>query len=94
MDVSTKITIFDVAPADDSTWLIVVNGAVLGAFRERKSAVDVARNLAMRHRPSRLLTRSSNGDIDAITPFADESRNQDSEKMSLVFPHDDHFQLG
>jgi len=94
MEVGTEITVFDVAPADDSTWFIVVNGAILGTFRKRKSAVDVATNLASRHRPSRLMTRSSNGDIEAITPFADESRKQDCVDSTIVLPRDDHFDLG
>lgn len=94
MDSNDHIEIFDVVPTDESVWLVIINGGILAAFRERKDAVKVATSLAERHRPSRLLTRSGDGDIEAITPFISEGRAQEQREESFVLPRNDSFDLG
>jgi hypothetical protein len=87
------IEILDVVPTEDSIWLVIIDGGILAAFRERKDAVKVATALAAKHPPSRLLTRSGDGDIEAITPFNREGRAHEQHEESLALPKNDSFHL-
>ena len=93
MENSADITLFDVAPGENEIWFILVNGAILGACRQRKNAVEIAATLARAHTPARLVTRGANGEIESITPFLNRGGCRGFVEEPLTLPVDDSFEL-
>jgi hypothetical protein len=75
-DISTDYKIFDVVPGPDDSWGILYDGRALTLHGEKKSAVKLARTMAIQNRPSRLVVRAADGDIESETPFEPENCNR------------------
>lgn len=69
MAVSLLYKIFDVVPAPDEIWGILYDGQAMTLHANKDEAVKVARFLALQNRPSRLLIRAADGEIESETPF-------------------------
>ena len=70
MKATAEVSVFDVLQGDADEWLVVaIDGMVLGPYGKKPDAVNVARALALCSRPSRLVVRASDGEIESVTPF-------------------------
>src|SRR4051794_38358212 len=61
--------IFDVVPGPKESWGIIYRGRAMTLHDNKDEAVKLAKVLAMQNRPSRLVIRASDGEIESETPF-------------------------
>lgn len=61
--------IFDVVPGPDDNWGIIYRGRAMTLHEKKDEAVKLAKVLAMQNRPSRLVIRATDGEIESETPF-------------------------
>ena len=75
-DITADYKIFDVVPGPDDSWGILYGGRAITLHGDKKSAVKLARTMALQNRPSRLVIRAADGEIESETPFESESCNR------------------
>jgi hypothetical protein len=70
MQHAIHIRVFDVIPTDSGLWAVVADGVGVTINPAKKDAVQIGRDMAKTNRPSRLVIRDANGEVESITPFA------------------------
>jgi hypothetical protein len=70
MQHALHIKVFDVIPTDTGLWAVVADGVGVTVNPAKKDAVQIGREMARTNRPSRLVIRGDQGEIESITPFA------------------------
>lgn len=78
MQYTVHIRVFDIVPTDSGLWAVVADGVGVTVNPGKKDAVQIGREMATGNRPSRLVIRDGQGEIESITPFAISIRHSKS----------------
>jgi hypothetical protein len=64
-----QIKVFDVIYVDPDRWLVLADTQAVDVSDDKPAAVELARRMALASRPSRLVVRAIDGEIESVTPF-------------------------